>query len=137
MKSDQEMAALFGAEAPESLVTPLAIAEMCNVNLDPQGYHLPMFPVPEGYTAESFLRQLCEAGLRERYGDRADDPEIRQRLDYELGVIQDGIRQLFPHRVGLDAPPKKDIWWNVRGRAPARWWRIAPASRGWTRWRIT
>jgi DNA polymerase III alpha subunit len=32
MKSDQEMAALFGAEAPESLVTPLAIAEMCNVN---------------------------------------------------------------------------------------------------------
>ncbi len=117
MKSDQEMAALFGAEAPESLVTPLAIAEMCNVDLDPQGYHLPMFPVPEGYTAESFLRQLCEAGLRERYGARADDPEIRQRLDYELGVIhQMGFDNYFLIVWDLTRHAKeKDIWWNVRG----------------------
>ncbi len=117
LKSAEEMAALFGNEAPESLVTPLAIAEMCNVDLDPKGYHLPVFPVPEGYTPESFLRKLCEDGLRERYAERAADPEVRRRLDYELVVI---------HQMGFDnyflivwdlthQAQQRDIWWNVRG----------------------
>jgi DNA polymerase-3 subunit alpha len=117
LKSADEMAALFSAEAPESLVTPFAIAEMCNVDLDPKGYHLPLFPVPEGDTPESFLRKLCEEGLRERYGSRADAPEVRQRLDYELSVI---------HQMEFDnyflivwdlthQAQQRDIWWNVRG----------------------
>lgn len=117
LKSAEEMAALFGAEAPESLVTPLAIAEMCNVDLNPKGYHLPLFSVPEGDTPESFLRKLCEEGLRERYGARADEPDIRRRLDYELSVI---------HQMGFDnyflivwdlthQAQQRDIWWNVRG----------------------
>jgi len=87
------MAALFGAEAPEALVTPMRIAEMCNVNLDPAGYHLPTFPVPEGYTAETYLRKLCQDGLTSHYGSRAQDPDVRQRLDYELSVI---------HQMGFD-----------------------------------
>src|SRR5512136_336940 len=117
LKSDEEMAALFGAEAPESLVTPLAIAEMCNVNLDPKGYHLPVFPVPASYTAQSFLRKLCEEGLRERYGAREQDPDIRQRLDYELDVIHEmGFDNYFLIVWDLTRRAKeKDIWWNVRG----------------------
>jgi DNA polymerase-3 subunit alpha len=117
LKSAEEMAALFASEAPESLVTPFAIAEMCDVNLDPQGYHLPVYPVPGGFTAESFLRKLCEDGLRERYGPRADDPDVHTRLDYELSVI---------HQMGFDnyflivwdlthQAQARDIWWNVRG----------------------
>jgi len=117
LKSAEEMAALFGSEAPEALVTPLAIAEMCNVALDPTGYHLPIFPVPQGHTAESFLRQLCEDGLRERYGARADDPAIRQRLDYELTVIhQMGFDNYFLIVWDLTRHAKeRGIWWNVRG----------------------
>ena len=46
---------------------------------------LPDFPVPDGYTVESWLRTECERGLRERYGEITD--QLQQRLDYELGVI--------------------------------------------------
>ena len=57
-------------EVPEALSNTLVIAERCNVDLTNKGYHLPAFPVPEGYTAETYLRELCEEGLRRRYGDR-------------------------------------------------------------------
>jgi DNA polymerase-3 subunit alpha len=117
LKSDEEMTALFGAEAPESLVTPLAIAEMCNVDLDPKGYHLPVYPVPEGFTAETFLRKLCEDGLREHYDARADNPEVRRRLDHELSIIhQMGFDNYFLIVWDLTRHAKeRDIWWNVRG----------------------
>ena len=79
---------------PEALSNTLLIAERCNVDLSFKGYHLPEFPVPEGYTAETYLRHLCEEGADKRYGDRATSPEVRQRLDYELGVV---------HKMGFDA----------------------------------
>ncbi len=118
LKSRQEMERLFG-EVPEALDNTLLIAEMCNLDLDKRyaGYHLPYFEVPEGFTAETYLRHLCEIGLRKRYGDRADTPEVRGRLEHELQII---------HQMGFDAyflivwdlveyAKKKDIWWNVRG----------------------
>src|SRR5512147_1966286 len=86
LRSPAEMGQLF-AEVPESLSNTLLIAERCNVDLSFKGYHLPEFPVPEGYTAKTFLRALCESGARKRYGERAGSPEVRQRLDYELGVV--------------------------------------------------
>lgn len=57
LRSPQEMAALFG-ELPEALHNTLLIAERCQVDLSFKGYHLPHFPVPAGYTAESYLREL-------------------------------------------------------------------------------
>ncbi|NPA91390.1 MAG: DNA polymerase III subunit alpha [Chloroflexi bacterium] len=118
LKSRAEMAQLFG-EVPEALDNTLLIAEMCDLDLDAYyaGYHLPHFPVPEGHTAETYLRHLCETGLRKRYGDRADSPEVRARLEHELDII---------HRMGFDAyflivwdlvehARRRDIWWNVRG----------------------
>ncbi len=39
-------------------------------------------------SAEDYLRLVCERGLIERYGERAtSDPALRERLEYELGVI--------------------------------------------------
>ncbi len=118
LKSRQEMERLFH-EVPEALDNTLLIAEMCDLDLDSRyaGYHLPHFEVPEGYTAETYLRHLCEIGLRKRYGDRADAPEVRGRLEHELKII---------HQMGFDAyflivwdlveyAKKKNIWWNVRG----------------------
>ena len=118
LKSRAEMAALFG-EVPDALDNTLLVAEMCDLDLDTyyQGYHLPHFPVPEGYTAETYLRALCEEGLCKRYGERADDPEVRARLEHELNII---------HQMGFDAyflivwdicqyAKKRGIWWNVRG----------------------
>ncbi len=116
LRTPDEMWRLFGS-VPESLTNSLLIAEMCNVNLESEGYHLPVFPVPDGFTAETYLRYLCERGLRWRYGARADDPAVRNRLDYELNII---------HNMGFDTyflivwdlcefARHADIWWNVRG----------------------
>ena len=82
----EEMKALFG-DIPGALENTLLITERCNVDLSFSEYHLPNFPVPEGYTAQSYLRELCESGLKKRYRDRAESPEVRERLDYELNII--------------------------------------------------
>ncbi len=84
LTTPEEMEALF-PEYPEALENTLLIAERCNVDLSFSGYHLPKFPLPEGQTAEAYLRQQCEEGLRRRYPEVT--PKLRERLDYELGII--------------------------------------------------
>lgn len=84
LKSEEEMAALF-PYAGEALENTHKIAERCHVEIEFGQYKLPHFDVPQGYTSESYLRELCESGLKERYGAKAD--ELRERLDYELDTI--------------------------------------------------
>ncbi|MBL8118462.1 MAG: PHP domain-containing protein, partial [Anaerolineae bacterium] len=74
-----QMYGFFGDVAPQALSNTLKVAEMCELNLDDKQYHLPVFPVPEGYDSTSYLRYLCEKGLRWRYGSRADEAEIQAR----------------------------------------------------------
>jgi DNA polymerase-3 subunit alpha len=116
LRSPQEMASLF-ADLPEALSNTLLIAERCNLDLSFKGYHLPHFQVPEGFTAQSYLRMLCEAGLLRRYGARAADAEIRQRLEYELGIINDmGFDTYFLIVWDLCRYAReKNIWYNARG----------------------
>ncbi|NLE77050.1 MAG: DNA polymerase III subunit alpha, partial [Chloroflexi bacterium] len=116
LRSPQEMEALFG-HVPGALANTLHIAEMCEVQIDFGHYHLPVFPVPEGHTAQSYLRSICEAGLPDRYGPSADSPEVRQRLEHELRVIHDmGFDTYFLIVWDLCQFAKgQGIWWNVRG----------------------
>ena len=118
LRTPQEMNALF-AEVPESLSNTLLIAERCTVDLGFKGYHLPDFAVPEGFTAESYLRYLCNEGAKKRYGDRATSQQVQERIDYELGVV---------HKMGFEAyflivwdlcryAKENDIWYNARGSA--------------------
>ncbi|HEY2574430.1 MAG TPA: DNA polymerase III subunit alpha [Verrucomicrobiaceae bacterium] len=90
-KTAEEMRALF-AEMPEACDATLEIAERCNVKLQLDSKSIakyPKFPPPPGQTRESYLHQLCLDGLEARYGrDRAlNDEALRQRLEYELGII--------------------------------------------------
>ena len=84
LKSPEEMAELF-PYALEALENTHKIAERCRVEIEFGKYKVPHFDVPEGYTAESYLRELCETGLVKRYGDKAD--ELKERLNYELDTI--------------------------------------------------
>ena len=84
LKSEREMAALFPNQ-PEALENTANIAQRCNVEFVFHDYHLPAFPVPEGYTNEAFFRELCENGFKERYENPPES--YRQRLEYEIGVI--------------------------------------------------
>lgn len=118
LRSPAEMSRLF-AEVPSSLSNTLLIAGRCNVDLGFKGYHLPEFAVPEGSTAETYLRSLCEAGARKRYHADASSAKVIERLDYELSVV---------HTMGFDAyflivwdlcrfARENGIWYNARGSA--------------------
>jgi len=85
-KSEKEMLDIF-REVPESLKNTLKIAEMCDVKLDFESAHLPDFKVPEGFTLSSYLRELCEDGMKKRYPKAPQD--IKDRFEYEFSVIND------------------------------------------------
>ncbi len=84
VKSAAQMAALF-PDQREALLNSRRIAEMTDVRIPLGQTRIPHFPVPDGETAESWLRAECERGLARRYGTVT--PALQERLDYELGVI--------------------------------------------------
>jgi len=84
LKSTEEMSRLF-AEIPQALRAPLEIAERAQVEIEMGRLRLPHFPVPPGETADSYLRHLCQAGLRRLFGEIT--PEVQARLDHELEII--------------------------------------------------
>lgn len=84
LKSEEELRALFpGCE--EAFENTVKIARDCNLDFVFHEYHLPSFPVPEGYTNEEYFRKLCDDGFQERYPDAPQ--EYRDRLEYEISVI--------------------------------------------------
>ena len=87
-KSPEEMRGLF-RDHPEAISNTLAIAERCNLKLEFGTSKFPEYEAPKGKTRREYLRELCETGLRKRYGERAtSDPELRARLTKELEVIE-------------------------------------------------
>lgn len=84
LKSEDEMRELF-PDCDEAFENTVRIAQMCNLEFTFHEYHLPAFPVPEGYTNEQYFRKLCEDGFKERYPNPPQ--EYRDRLEYEISVI--------------------------------------------------
>ncbi|MCD7921359.1 MAG: DNA polymerase III subunit alpha [Clostridiales bacterium] len=87
VKSEQEMRELF-SYAPEALDNTQKIADRCQVEIEFGVTKLPRFDVPEGYTSWEYLNRLCREGLARRYPEERL-PELTEKLEYELGVIQD------------------------------------------------
>jgi len=87
IKSADEMREAF-KNCPEALENTVKIAESCNVELEFNKLHLPKFDVPDNKDPYEYLCELCNDGLKWRYGKAASNPEYRQRLDYELQVIR-------------------------------------------------
>ena len=85
LRSTQEMERLF-SQYPEALSNTERIAEQCNLEFTFGQYHLPEFRVPEGETARTYIRALCDQGFADRY--RGEHPEYRRQLDYELDMIE-------------------------------------------------
>ena len=84
LKSEEELRTLF-PNCGEAFENTAKIAERCNLEFTFHEYHLPSFPVPEGYTNEEYFQELCYSGFRERYVDPPQ--EYLDRLEYEIGVI--------------------------------------------------
>lgn len=85
-RTGDEMVSLF-ADVPEAIANTRRIADRCNVELTFGQPMIPPFDLPEGKTdSNEYLRELAEEGTKKRYGELTDT--IRERLDYELSVIE-------------------------------------------------
>lgn len=84
LKSEMEMERLF-ADLPEAIENTKKIADRCNVEFQFGQIHLPEFHAPDGKKNEAYLRELCDEGMKDRYGELT--PALRERLAYELDTI--------------------------------------------------
>ena len=84
LKSEEELRQLFPG-CDEAFENTVRIADRCNVEFVFNQYHLPSFPVPEGYTNEKYFRKLCYEGFEARYPHAPES--YLERLEYEIGVI--------------------------------------------------
>ncbi|MBF4573456.1 DNA polymerase III subunit alpha [Herbiconiux sp. VKM Ac-1786] len=86
LKSAAEMRQLF-RDYPDACDNTLLIAERCEVAFDTNANYMPRYPVPEGETEATWFEKEVEAGLKERYPNGVTQ-EVRERADYEVGVIK-------------------------------------------------
>ena len=85
LKSYDEMASLF-PNLPDAMDNTLEIADKCNVDFGKEKL-LPLYTPPGGMSSPEYLRFLLEEGLKKKYPVVTD--EIRERVEYEYGVICD------------------------------------------------
>jgi len=85
VKTPAEMARLF-ADLPEAIANTLEISSRLAFTLEDLGYEFPRFPVPEGETMMSFLRQRVDEGARRRY--RPYHERARRQIERELALIE-------------------------------------------------
>ncbi|HSD17859.1 MAG TPA: DNA polymerase III subunit alpha [Thermomonas sp.] len=98
LKSADEMAALFAADAPDALDNTVALAERCNLELRLGTYYLPAFPVPSDETLDSWIRSQSRDGLTQRLvkaplANGKSRADYEARLELELDVI---VKMGFP-----------------------------------------
>jgi DNA polymerase-3 subunit alpha len=86
VKSEAEMRALF-PDRPDTLDNTQKVADLCEFDFEKR-YFLPSFPRPADFSSdEALLDHLATTGAVQRYGSPLPD-EVRERLAYELGVIE-------------------------------------------------
>ena len=89
-KTKEELQALFSGEET-AIQNTVNIANMCELELPFHQSLLPKYTVPEGYSTEEYLKNLCEKGLAERY--ETVTRQHKDRLEKELSII---------HKMGFD-----------------------------------
>lgn len=85
LKSTEEMNALF-PDDPDALRNTADIAARCNVTFEFGTIRLPKYRAEGVSDTTQYFRQLCEDGLRRRYGETPSD-EASARMNYEFDVI--------------------------------------------------
>jgi len=75
-------------DIPDAVLNTIKIAERCNVKLELKANHLPHFETPDGKSAKQYLRELIDERIKERFPGKDLTPAVKERLEYELGVIE-------------------------------------------------
>src|SRR6202158_5901476 len=89
LKSPAAMRALF-ADFPNAIANTVELSSRLEFTLNDLGYEFPRYPVPDGETMMSFLRERTREGMQSQYGRAA--PELKKRarrqIERELGLIE-------------------------------------------------
>lgn len=85
LRSREQLAELYPADL---LAETLAIAGRCRFDLGELKYQYPRELVPQGHTPASWLRQLCEQRLPERW-PQGPSAKVRKTLARELALIEE------------------------------------------------
>ena len=71
----------------ECIKNTVDIAEQCHVTIKWEA-PLPDFPVPPNHTTDSYLEELVQQGLKRKYGEENITPELKERVKYELSIVE-------------------------------------------------
>lgn len=94
LRPAEEMREWF-KDTPEAISNTQKIVDQCNFEFELGKIQLPYFEVPHGQSPDEFLKNLCQKGLKNRYGDKPSQ-EVLNRLNYELEIIkQTGFAPYF------------------------------------------
>ena len=88
-KSQEEMIKLF-KNHKEAIENTLEIEEKINLNLDFEGHHFPVFPIPPdspAKTLDDYFELLAIEGLHKKFNKIT--PEIKERFDFEVDTIKE------------------------------------------------
>lgn len=85
-RTERDLRTIF-ADVPEALDNTNHIAKRCTFELELGNTKLPYFPLPDGMTADEYLREMCEKGLEKKFGTNITQLQ-RQRMEYELDIIK-------------------------------------------------
>lgn len=84
----RDRARLVKLYPPELLAETVRLADACEFSLDELRYEYPRELVPSQYTASGWLRELTEAGIRERWPGGAS-PKVRNLIEHELSLVKE------------------------------------------------
>jgi error-prone DNA polymerase len=87
LKSPQQMQQLF-ADLPEALANTVELSSRLEFTLEALGYEFPQYPVPEGETMMSFLRDRTREGFQQRYGHSDLKSRAQSQVERELALIE-------------------------------------------------
>jgi error-prone DNA polymerase len=89
LKSPTAMRALF-ADIPDAIANTVELSSRLEFTLNDLGYEFPRYPVPEGETMMSFLRERTREGMQSRYGrtDAELKKRARRQIERELSLIE-------------------------------------------------
>ena len=73
---------------PALLAETVSLADACDFSLDELRYEYPRELVPHQYTPSGWLRELTEAGIRERW-PQGVNPKVRNLIEHELGLVKE------------------------------------------------
>jgi DNA polymerase-3 subunit alpha len=86
-KSEEEMREMFNPEEQYAIDNTILVADKCKCNWEYGKTIWPVYDLPKGVTPAEKLRELTNEGSTKRFGKATE--EYRQRISYELGVIEE------------------------------------------------